>query len=322
MRKIISLITVASMFALQTLPLLASDDVRAQGMEQVKGKMQSAMQSLDTEKPQTAAGEAGQYGDTTFKTLSQVRAKLDTTYYNKTLESDYTKNKIMTMLGQLAITSAYSIGTAMQGQQTQLVSTQAKSLQASSDPNYQAMGQQFSTLATEMAQGNDIEAKQTAAEIQSYAAQNAPVIDPGYKPTQQENALLAGLGSVLANCMSSIMGMLGNAGVQALLTALGCAAGGPIGMVVSVLIQSTIGAVYTGVTNGGTINWAPVANAATSQTTNLAGQGASTIQNGVQTNLNTAVSQITPLPNVNTTGVGVSNSNNSGGQNVLSGAGK
>lgn len=321
MKRVTSLTLVVLMTICQSLPLIASDDVRSQGMQQVKGKMNNAMQQLDTKQPETANGG---YGDTTYKTLSKVHATLDTNYYNKTLESDYTKNKIMTMLGQLAITSAYSIGTAMQGQQTKLVTAQATSLQASNDPNYQAMGQQFATLATEMSQGNSIEAKQTAVEIQAYAAQNCPQIDSGYKPTPQENALLAGLASVLSNCMGAILGMLGNAGIQALLTALNIAgaATGPIGTVISTLIQSTIGAVFTGVTSGGKINWTPVANTATGQAVNVAGQGSSAIQSSVQTNVNSAVSQITPMANVNTTGVGISNTNNSGGQNILSGAEK
>src|SRR5665811_2193121 len=152
MKKIISIILSVLIVA----PAFGYDEDRAKGLTMIKSKMENVLQNLQSSK--TVDGSRG-YGDTTYKTLSKLKAKLDTDYFNKTLATDYTKSKIMTMLAQLAITAAHSIGTAAQGEQATLIQTTGSSLQASKDPQYQAIGSQFITLAGQISQGNDIEAQ-------------------------------------------------------------------------------------------------------------------------------------------------------------------
>jgi hypothetical protein len=292
MKKIISLTLVALMF-IGPISIFANDPEREQGVQSLKGKMSTVLQEIDNEKPT----EETKYGDTTYKTLSQVKANLSTDYFNRTTETDYMKNKILTMLGQLAVTSAFSIGTAQQAKQTALVNSTASNLEASSDTDYQTLGQKYQTLATQIQEGNSIEADATAAEIQNYVQSVAPTIDSNYKPTQQENALLAGLASILSSSLSSVMGILGSLGIQKLLTLLGQAAlsASPIGLAVSAILQSTLGVVFTGITGGGQINWQAVNQTASNQVTNIASKGSSEVQQKIQTNLDQVNTQTAPV---------------------------
>src|ERR1017187_7804311 len=98
MKKIISIILSVLIVA----PAFGYDEDRAKGLTMIKSKMENVLQNLQSSK--TVDGSRG-YGDTTYKTLSKLKAKLDTDYFNKTLATDYTKSKIMTMLAQLAIRS-------------------------------------------------------------------------------------------------------------------------------------------------------------------------------------------------------------------------
>lgn len=312
MKKTISLILSILIVA----PVFGYDEERAKGLETVKSKMEDALQQIQSKNP---AADTHGYGDTTYRTLSKVKAKLDTDYFNKTLATDYTKSKIMTMLAQLAITAAHSIGTAAQGEQATLIQTTGSSLQASKDPQYQEIGSQFSTLAGQISQGNDIEAQSTADSIKQYVSSEAPVISSDYKPTPQENALVSGLASVLSSSMSRILGMLSTFGIAALFKALGFGvlASNPIGLAIAIIMQETIGAVATSVTGNGQINWQPVENSAVSQVVSVSDKGTNAIANGTQNQLNGALQSITPIVQKDIDTKALSNSNQSGGAGVL-----
>jgi hypothetical protein len=312
MKKILSLILSVLIVA----PVFGYDEDRAKGLTMIKSKMENVLQNLQSNK--TVDGSRG-YGDTTYKTLSKLKAKLDTDYFNKTLATDYTKSKIMTMLAQLAITAAHSIGTAAQGEQATLIQTTGSSLQASKDPQYQAIGSQFITLAGQISQGNDIEAQSTADSIKQYVTSEAPVISSDYKPSPQENALVSGLASVLSSSLSRILGMLSTFGIAALFKALGFGllASNPIGLAVAILMQETIGAVATSITGNGQINWQPVENSAVSQVVGVTDKGTSAITNGTQNQLNGALQSITPIVQKDIDTKALSNSNQTGGTGVL-----
>ncbi len=312
MKRIISIF----LSILIIVPIFGYDEDRAKGLGMVKGKMDNVLQNLQTNRP--ADGSRG-YGDTTYKTLSKLNAKLDTDYFNKTLATDYTKSKIMTMLAQLAITAAHSIGTAAQGEQATLIQTTGSSLQATKDPQYQAIGSQFSTLAGQISKGNDIEAQGTADSIKQYVTSEAPVISSDYKPSQQENALVSGLASVLSSSLSRVLGMLSTFGIAALFKALGfgALASNPIGLAIAIVMQETIGAVATSVTGNGQINWQPVESTAMSQVVNVTNKGTNAITNNTQNQLNGALQSITPIVQKDIDTKALSNSNQSGGAGVL-----
>jgi len=272
---------------------------RREGVEATKEKMEDIIS-------QAANAEAvpvnNQKYVNNYKTLSSINVKLTDDYYNKTSISDYTKAKTMDMLGQLAITSAFAIGTADQNKQTALISEQAEALSASKDPEYQAIGNKYTQLAAALKSGNEIEAQSIAASIQEYTNNNAPGIDPGYKPSKEENSLLAGLGSVLSGSLGRIGSMLTSFGLTKLLTMLGGAAlaANPLTMAIGIILGDTIGAVASSVTNGGVVNWEPVENSTINQT--ASGVGGAT--NNLQGALNKDLAQTTPWAlNTNTDAV-------------------
>lgn len=274
------------------------DEERSGGFTSTKMKMQTALQQLQSKQPDPAA--LG-FGDTTYKTLSRLKTNLSTQYFDKTLMTDYTKSKVMEMLSQLAITSAFSIGTAGQTEQGNIISNASDSLSGSSDPEYQKIGQLFDSLAESISEGNEVTAKSIAAQIQEYVDEAAPEIAAGYQPTKEENSLLAGLAGVLSNSMGRILGMLSSFGMAMLFKTLGfgALASNPIGLGISIILQETLGAVFTGVTGGGEVNWQPVESAVVNQSTGLTEQGASVVEDNIKTTLDEAAGPNTDTVAVN-----------------------
>jgi hypothetical protein len=282
MKKIVWLL-----LAVLVVTTIYADAEHGSGIQATKEKMSGIILEADNAK----AVNNVQYVNN-YKTLSSIHTKLDSDYYNKTAAGDYTKAKTLDMLGQLAITSAYAIGTAAQAKQAATVAEQAASLKASSDPQYQAVGEQYGQLSQAIATGNDVQAQSIASSIDAYCKENAPTIDSGYKATPQENSLLAGLGSVLSSSLGTIGSMLTSFGLTKLLTLLGgtALASNPLTMAIGVLLSNTIGAVASSVTNKGVVNWSPVEGSAIGQASSGVGSGT----NGLQNALNTNLQQTTP----------------------------
>lgn len=285
MKKIASLIVVLSL--LSNVCLFAYDEERNKGITALKSKQQRVLQEIDQKEP------VSPYGDTMVRTLSQIKATIDSKYYNTAAESDYTKAKVMEMLSQLAITSAFAVGTAAQPEQLALVKQQATELLASSDPQMQQLGQKYSDLAQAIEKGDSIQAQAIAGEIKEYVTQNEPSISPGYAPSAKENTFLAGLGSVLSNSLMKVGSLLTTFGVQGLLTLLGGAAlaSSPLGIAVSILMSDTIGAVANGIMNNGQINWDQTGSSGA----NVAGVGANSGTMQLEKALGEANAKITPI---------------------------
>jgi len=295
MKKIVVLI-VAVLF-LTTL-ITAYDQERAQGLQDTKSKMRQMLYEVKSKQPANA------YGDITYKTLQKVRMKLDSDYYNKTLMTDFTKSKTMEMLAQLAITSAFAVGTAEQDAQIKIVKDTSNSLSGSSDSFYQELAGKYSSLAKAMEEGNEIEAQTIAQDIKKYVSKYKPHIPDGYQASNEENNILAGLGGILANSLGRIGNMLSMFALDKLFTMLGwgALATNPLGLAVGIIMQETIGAIASGIGSREDIVWKNVEDTAVNQITGLAKQGVNSQLDKVQQGLDENLASTTPIiqPNRNT----------------------
>lgn len=307
MKKCLSTVIVLAMLAA---PLMADDTERAEGIEATKAKMLDIISQANSAKANNS-----RYTEN-YNNIRRINQKLDGNYYKKTAADDYTKAQVMSMIGSLAETAAYSIGTAGQAQQAALLSQQAAAMAASGDPNYQALAAQLNQLAAAVSSGNDIQAQTLAQGIQAYSNANAPAIDSSYKPTPQENSLLAGLGSVLANSLGTIGSMLSSFALSKLLTLIGGAAlaGNPLTAAIGIILSSCVGAVASSITTGGVVNWQPAASTAQCSGISVAGQGSNSFQNTLSGSLQQNLAQTTPWISTNSSAV-VQGSQNAGGTN-------
>jgi hypothetical protein len=198
--------------------------------------------------------------------------------------TDYTKSKTMEMLGQLAITTAFAIGTAELTKQKSLVDETATGLKGSQDPQYQELGNMYQQLGVYMEEGNEVEAQGYAEQIKNYTSSNAPNIDSGYRPSEEENTLLSGLAGVLARSLGRIGNLLVTVGLNKLFQMLGfgALASNPLGLAISIVLQETVGAVAGSISNNGEIDWKPVENSAIGQSVDLADQGAKNVEGKIE----------------------------------------
>jgi len=286
MKRIKSINFVLALLLLITPILPAADAVRESDLRNLKSKMETSLQNIDGKEAVRGTGTGG--ADTTYKTLSKVEMKIDNAYFDETSQSSFAKNKVMTMLSQLAVAGAYAIGTAEQPATVLQLQEQASSLSKSNDPEFQALGQKYEKLSIAVQNGNNIEAQTIAQDIQSYVQQNAPVIAAGYQPTKKENALVSGFAGVLSRSLGRILPVLTTFALGALFKALGFGllAANPVGLAISIILSETIGAVASGIGSGGNVDWTPVGNTGVNQATGLADQGAMSLEQNLQNSLN------------------------------------
>jgi hypothetical protein len=298
--KIKSLIVVISLFAF-VVALYAGKEERADGVQAAKDKINKIL----SEAEQAEANNTAMY-ERNYRTLSSINMKLDGGYYGKTADSDYTKAKTLDMLAKLGFVAASSIGTADLDKQIALLLQQSAALKASGDPQYAQVASDYDALAEALKSGNEIEAENIASRINEYVQTNAPSIDPGYQPTAKENSLLAGLASVLSQSLGAVGSMLTSFGLTKLLTLLGGAAlaSNPLSIAIGMILSNTIGAVASGISNNGVVDWQPVGDTASGLVTGGVSDNVNSANSKLQESLDKDIAQTTPIHlNTNTNAV-------------------
>lgn len=173
---------------------------------------------------------------------SKSSPKLSGSYYNQVAKSNYEKQQIMQTLSTLALTLANTAGSAYAFESSKQAASQASALSASSDPQFQQMGQLFNQESQQIANNDRVGANNTAAQIQSVPA---PYVSPGYQPTQGESVIVQAFNLATGAVIQSMGGVLGGMAITSLLKGLGIAGGAGYG-VGSMAGSGLFGAAYNG----------------------------------------------------------------------------
>jgi hypothetical protein len=138
--------------------------------------------------------------------------------YNQAAKSDWVKCQIMQGLSLLSTQLANTAGTAFAPQSVSQLQQYSTQLQQSDDPQFQQVGslygQEAQAMQTGDIQGADLEANQVSAIP-------APMVAPGYQPSQGEDAMVEAFNQVIGTVLASLGGVLGTLVVSQLLQALG-----------------------------------------------------------------------------------------------------
>src|ERR1039458_5901177 len=129
-----------------------------------------------------------------------------TSKYDQAAQSPYAKSQFMTQLAMLAQQLVQTAGTPSAAQSALQLSTQGKQMAASSDPQFQQMGQLMQNEASAIQAGDQTQAAQYSSQI---SALPVPSVPPGYQPTQQESVLVQALNFMLTGIIGSLGGVLG-----------------------------------------------------------------------------------------------------------------
>ena len=154
---------------------------------------------------------------------SKSSPKLSGDYYNQVAKSSYEKQQIMQTLSTLAMTLANTAGSAYAFESANQAAQQGTALSASSDPQFQKMGQLFTQESQQIANNDRVGADNTAAQIQSVPP---PYVAPGYTPTQGESVIVQAFNLAVGGIFQTLGGVLGGQAITALLRGLGISAGG------------------------------------------------------------------------------------------------
>ena len=150
--------------------------------------------------------------------------KLTKDYYNQVAKSNYEKQQIMQSLGTLALGLANTAGSAYAFDSSQKAAQQSSALLASSDSQFQQMGQLFQQESQQIAQNDRSGASNTAGQIQAVPQ---PYVSPNYQPTQGESVIVQAFNFAVGGIVQTLGGVLGGMAVGSLLKSLGI--GGGIG---------------------------------------------------------------------------------------------
>jgi hypothetical protein len=173
---------------------------------------------------------------------SKSSPKLSGDYYNQVSKSAYEKQQIMQTLSTLAQTLANTAGSAYAFESAKQAAAQGAALSASSDPQFQQMGQLFSQESQQIANNDRVGADNTAAQIQGVPA---PYVAPGYQPTQGESIIVQAFNFAVGGILQSLGGVLGGTAISSLLKGLGIGGYGGYGTGYSTG-TGLVGAAYNG----------------------------------------------------------------------------
>ncbi len=141
-----------------------------------------------------------------------------TNKYDQAAKSPYAKAQFMTQLAMRAQQLVQTAGTPAAGQSAQQLNTIGQQMAASSDPQFQQMGQLYQQEAQAIQAGDQTQAAQVASQISNMPV---PVVSPSYVPTQQESVLVQALNFMLSGVIGNLGGVLGQLVAGNILGALG-----------------------------------------------------------------------------------------------------
>jgi hypothetical protein len=180
--------------------------------------------------------------------------KVNGAYYNNIAKDNYEKAQIMQSLSTLALGLANTAGSAYAFESSKTAATQGAALSASSDPQFQQMGQLFTQESTQIAQNDRVAADNTAAQIQSVPP---PYVSPNYQPTQNEQVIVQAFVMAVGAVITAYTGVLGAMAYGALVNALGIGGSSGMSSAAYTLGSGLAGSAYKGtsagvpLTNGG-----------------------------------------------------------------------
>ena len=144
--------------------------------------------------------------------------KVNGAYYNQVAKSSYEKQQIMQSLSTLAMSLANTAGSAFAFESAKTATTQAAALTASSDPQFQQMGQLLNQEAQQIANNDRVGAVNTAQQIQAVPP---PYVPPNYQPTEGESVIVQAFNAAIGLTIQALAGVLGGTAISAILKALG-----------------------------------------------------------------------------------------------------
>jgi len=247
MKKIVSII-LTGMLAL--LPVLSFAETTDDNLQAAKDQTLDVLKELKTAKGPNADESIYQEKGSAYSEYKT--SGLGAEYYRKTAESPYTKSKIAQGIAGLAQTAAAAIGTSMQQSAAAQLAALAADLKASGVPEYQPLATSLATESGYVATGDSISAKQTAANIATYASTTLPV-DTSYKPTSSETTALNPFGQFFKGFLDSVLSVLSSSATTVLMAALGSIFG-PLGTVLGGSIGSMVSSIVNSLVNNTPIN--------------------------------------------------------------------
>ncbi len=153
-----------------------------------------------------------------YALISKTNRVFSANQYNQAAKSDWVKAQVMDGLSTLSQQLAKTAGTAFALNSAKDLKEYARQLKQSDDLQFQEIGTLYTQEAQALQTGGIQVADQAANQV---SAVPKPYVSPGYRPTQQESALVQAFNQVIGTVIAGLGGILGTFAVSQLLQALG-----------------------------------------------------------------------------------------------------